>query len=102
VALWSAPAAVALGASADGPSAYQRLGLSPFDHERQLVSAAVRADSGDMLLLTKGAPEAVLARCRDTPAHAHETLRRLFGDGARVVAVASRDAPEVVQPGPAD
>ena len=45
------------------------------------------------LLLTKGAPEAVLARCVDPPARAHDTLDRLFGDGARVVAVASRDGP---------
>src|SRR6266540_2758819 len=43
VALWSAPAAQPLAADATGgPRAYQRLGLAPFDHDRQLASVAVR------------------------------------------------------------
>ena len=50
VALWSAPSAGALGARPDGPGAYARLGLIPFDHERQVVSALVRAVDGDVLL----------------------------------------------------
>jgi len=101
LALWSA-AATALGPSADGPSAYQRLGLLPFDHDRQLASVVARTAHGDTLLVTKGAPEAVLSRCADLPALAHQTLDRLFADGARVVAVATRDAPGLVHPGPGD
>ena len=79
-ALWSAPAAGALAGGPDGPAAYERLGLIPFDHERQIVSALVRAADGETLLLTKGAPEAVLARCVDPPhgraRHARSPLRR--------------------------
>lgn len=102
VALWSTPAAAALVASADGPSAYQRLGLVPFDHDRQLCSVVARPADGETLLVTKGAPEAVFARCVDTPSQAQETLERLFADGARVVAVANREAPGLVQPVAAD
>jgi P-type Mg2+ transporter len=103
VALWSAPAAGALAADATGgPLAYQRLGLAPFDHDRQLASVTVRTSAGATLLVVKGAPEAVLARCVDVPADAPKSLERLFADGARVVAVATRDAPGLTTPGPAD
>jgi len=101
-ALWSAPDAGVLARRPEGPAAYQRLGLIPFDHERQIVSALVRSADGDTLLLTKGAPEAVLARCVDPPALAHDTLDRLFGDGARVVAVGSRPAPGAIRAVPTD
>jgi P-type Mg2+ transporter len=102
-ALWSAPAAQPLTADPAGsPRAYQRLGLVPFDHDRQLASVAVRTPAATTLLVTKGAPEAVLARCLDIPADAQATLARLFADGARVIAVATRDAPGLTIPGPAD
>jgi P-type Mg2+ transporter len=102
-ALWSAPAAQPLAADATGgPGAYQRLGLAPFDHDRQLASVAVRTPAGATLLVAKGAPEAVLARCAEVPADAHATVARLFADGARVVAVATRDAPGLTTPGPSD
>ena len=43
-------------------------GSLPFDHERQLViRRRADPDGGDTLLVTKGAPEAVLARCVDVP-----------------------------------
>ena len=48
--------------------AYERLGLLPFDHERQLASVVVALARRATLLITKGAPEAVLARCVDVPA----------------------------------
>jgi Mg2+-importing ATPase len=102
VALWSTPAAAALTVGTDGPSRYQRLGLVPFDHDRQLASVLARTADGAMRLVTKGAPEAVLARCVDTPSDAQQTLERLFADGARVVAVASREAAGLVQPAAAD
>jgi Mg2+-importing ATPase len=103
VAVWSAPAARPLVADATGgPRAYQRLGLVPFDHDRQLASVAVRTTGGTALLVAKGAPEAILARCLDVPADAQATLARLFADGARVVAVATRDAPGLTTPGPSD
>ncbi len=102
VALWRAPESADLAANQLGPSSYERLGLLPFDHERQLSSVAVRAPDGSALLVTKGAPEVILARCVDTSADAQVTLDRLFADGARVVAVATRDAARLISPGPDD
>jgi P-type Mg2+ transporter len=101
-ALWSAAATADLMARPDGISAFERLGLLPFDHDRQLSSVVVRAPTGEVLLITKGAPEAVFARCVDLPPSAQATLQRLFFDGARVIAVASRRADGLVQPGGAD
>jgi P-type Mg2+ transporter len=103
VALWSAPATQPLAADpTGGPDAYQRLGLAPFDHDRQLASVAVRTPAATTLLVAKGAPEAVLARCLNVPADAQATLGRLFADGARVIAVATRQAPGLTTPTPSD
>jgi P-type Mg2+ transporter len=103
LALWSAPAARSLAADpTGGPGAYRRLGLAPFDHDRQLASVTVRTPTATTLLVTKGAPEAVLARCPEPPADAQATLTRQFADGARVIAVATREAPELTTPAPAD
>jgi Mg2+-importing ATPase len=62
----------------------------PFDHERQLASVLVDEPQG-RLLIAKGAPEGVLARCANVSGEARATLDRLFASGARVVAVASRE-----------
>jgi Mg2+-importing ATPase len=70
---------------------YTRLGALPFNHERQLASVLVRTDDGTTLV-AKGAPETVLARCLDGPEESAAVLQSLFADGARVVAVATRDA----------
>lgn len=91
-ALWTAPDATALAGRSDGPAAYTLLGVLPFDHERQIVSVLARTPSGAQLLVTKGAPEAVLARCVATPGGSAAVLNRLFAEGARVVAVATREA----------
>lgn len=93
VALWSAPAATTLTGATRDPSAYIRLGLLPFDHERQLATVLVRQGSEEPLLVTKGSPESVLARCVAVPGAAHDALKQLFEDGARVVAVATRSTP---------
>jgi Mg2+-importing ATPase len=77
--------------------ACHRLGLLPFDHERQMASAVVRTPDGDRLAV-KGAPEAVLARCTDVPAAARSTLEAQFVAGRRVVAVGSRPATGLTQP----
>ena len=82
--------------------AYRRLGTVPFDHERRLSSVLAEAPGGGRILVTKGAPEAVLERCDAAPAAARETLARLFAAGARVVAVGTRPAGELTAPGPAD
>ena len=83
-------------------AAHERLGLLPFDHDRQLASVVTRTPNGTTTLITKGAPEAVMARCVDVPPASQAVLDGLFGDGARVVAVATRDAPGLVQPAAAD
>jgi Mg2+-importing ATPase len=100
MALWSAPQAGAIAAR--GPLGYDRVSVLPFDHDRQLCSVVARGADGDALLVTKGAPEAVLARCIDVTSEAQETLAQLFADGARVVAVATRGAPGLVQATAAD
>jgi P-type Mg2+ transporter len=101
LAIVTAPVAAAVLADASGVPAYERLGLLPFDHERQLASVVVRSAAGT-LLITKGAPETVLARCADVPEAARALLDRLFADGARVVAVATRPAPGLTLPSAAD
>ncbi len=97
IALYGAPAAVPLLA-ADGAAGHERLGILPFDHDRQLASVVTRTPDGARTLITKGAPEAVLARCVDVPDAAHAALDRLFGEGARVIAVATRTAPDLTEP----
>ena len=78
--------------SSDGDrEAWPVLDVVPFDHERQLASALVDAPDGKRLVVVKGAPEAVLARCTAVPAEAQTTLDGLFSSGTRVVAVASRE-----------
>jgi P-type Mg2+ transporter len=101
-ALWQAPAAMSLSQSDGGPRSYKRLGILPFDHERQLVSVVAAGPSGDTMMVTKGAPEVLLARCADVPDEARQVVERLFGEGARVVAVASRPAQGLDAPSPED
>ncbi len=98
VALWAAPAAGDIAAGIDAPSKYERLGMLPFDHERQLSSVVVRTPKGKTLLVTKGAPEALVKRCIDLPVDADATLQQLFGEGSRVVAVGTRTVTELGEP----
>lgn len=85
-ALWQATGPT--GAGADG---WRRVAEAPFDHERQLGSVLADGPTG-RLLVAKGAPEAILARCLGIPAGAEAVLDRLFATGSRVVAVATRAA----------
>ncbi|HMK11983.1 MAG TPA: HAD-IC family P-type ATPase, partial [Acidimicrobiales bacterium] len=86
VALWNAPAA-----STERLDGYRRVALLPFDHERRRVSALVDAPEG-RLLVTKGAPEQLLALCHGVPADATAVLDQELHSGSRVVAVATRPA----------
>jgi Mg2+-importing ATPase len=88
LALWGAPDAAAIVPA----GSFERIAMLPFDHERQLVSVLVKSAGAAEELITKGAPEVVLARCVDVPVEAQATVDRLFSEGARVVAVACRDA----------
>src|SRR5262245_13135004 len=94
------PAALRAAAVRPGPASkdgglagYRRLGILPFDHKRQMSSVLVSREDGPPMLITKGAPEVVLARCPTLPKGAQTTLDKLFADGDRVVAVATRDLP---------
>ncbi len=69
---------------------YERISSRPFDHARQMSSVVTRVPDGTFLLVVKGAPEVIMSRCQLTPRTAGDTLARLFNDGARVVAIASR------------
>ncbi|MDT7651446.1 MAG: P-type Mg2+ transporter [Pseudonocardiales bacterium] len=96
-ALWEAP-----GAGAGTVAGYVRVGLLPFDHQRRMTSAVVLSPDGDQQLVVKGAPETVLARCADVPPAAEATLAAQFAAGSRVVAVATRAAPDLTVPTGAD
>lgn len=91
VALCESPAAATERAALSG---YTTLSVLPFDHERRMVSVLVADAAGTRTLVTKGAPEAVLARCTEVPPDARAALDAEFAAGNRVVAVATRPAPE--------
>ncbi|MEV4323515.1 magnesium-translocating P-type ATPase [Microbispora rosea] len=72
------------------PENYRRIDAKPFDHERRMASVLVEDLAGETLTIVKGAPEAVLARCRAVPEESRTLAERLFAEGARLVAVAVR------------
>ena len=80
----------------------RRLGIAPFDHERRCASVLVDDPSNDRVIITKGAPESILDRCRNVTDGARAVLEHEFGAGNRVVAVATRPAAGVATVGPAD
>ena len=94
-ALWEEPRARLLVEGAE------RRGLLPFDSLRRATSALID-DGGTRLLVTKGAPEQVMARCRPPGADAVHTLDALFAAGRRVVAVAVKPAPALTTIKPDD
>jgi Mg2+-importing ATPase len=81
---------------------YRRIALVPFDHERRMTSALVDTPDDGRLIVVKGAPESVLARCAGVPDAAQATLQTQFAAGSRVVAVASRPAPQLSELSAAD
>ena len=78
-------------------SEFARVASLPFDHERQLGSVLVRDAAGAMQLITKGAPEIILERCPGVDSATRDVLNKLFGEGDRVIAIASR--PMSTEPG---
>jgi Mg2+-importing ATPase len=65
-------------------------GSVPFDYERRVMSVVAACDGEPPMLIVKGAPEAVLARCDDVDANAVQRLNDYVASGARVLAVAVR------------
>jgi Mg2+-importing ATPase len=88
--------------SAEQPVAdYRRIALLPFDHQRRRVSVLVDGPTG-RLLITKGALEELLTLCTTVPADAQAALDTELHAGSRVVAVASRPAPDLADLSPDD
>ena len=96
-ALWDSP-----GAAAFDAARFERMDLIGFDHQRRRTTVLVREAGGRPRLVTKGAPEDVLALCGPTPPAVQAMLDEQFDAGSRVVAVAARDAAGLVQLTPAD
>lgn len=89
--------------AAAGAPAGSVLAQLPFDHERRMASALVELETTTgRLLITKGAPENVLARCVDVPAGAAAVAQRELDRGARLIAVASKPMPGATALVPAD
>ncbi|MBI1764672.1 MAG: magnesium-translocating P-type ATPase [Acidobacteria bacterium] len=87
-------------------SAYRKVDEIPFDFERRRLSVVTEA-KGEILLITKGAPESVLTCCSqyevngqaqpldsETRAKCQTTYDGLSAAGYRVLAVASRTVPQ--------
>jgi Mg2+-importing ATPase len=83
---------------------YRKVDEVPFDFERRCVSVVVVPPTGPALLITKGAPERVLARCTAWEADGEVTaydatvttrvlavFEKRSAEGQRVLAVAYRD-----------
>jgi P-type Mg2+ transporter len=81
---------------------HTRVADAPFDYDRQRMSVLADLDEGGRLLVVKGAPEAILARCRSVEEATRATLEAQFAAGARIVALATRAAPELTAIVPAD
>ena len=82
---------------------YSKVDEIPFDFSRRMMSVAVQGPDGQRQLLTKGAPEAVFARCTHFQSDGEifpmepilvgnliEQVNSLSEDGFRVLAVASK------------
>jgi Mg2+-importing ATPase len=99
VALWDCPAGERQSSAL---AHWHRLATLPFDHERRLVSVLAEDDRGNRVIISKGAPEGLLARCREVPGAARRALDAEFAAGNRVIAVATRQAPGQSAISPAD
>jgi len=97
-------AILATGAAPPGLDGFRKLAELPFDFERRMLGILVLRPDGSRLLITKGAPESVLARSvsvRDSIGTTtslddaartaiHALVAAAASEGARTIAVASR------------
>ncbi|MFF1635298.1 magnesium-translocating P-type ATPase [Leifsonia sp. NPDC058248] len=96
-ALWASVAAQGFD-----PAQYRRLDLIPFDHDRRMTTVLVADSAGRYRLISKGAPEDLMRRCIGLPSGAQAALDAQYDAGARVVAVAARDAGPATRIRPGD
>jgi len=86
-----------------GVEKYSKVDEIPFDFSRRMMSVAVQIPGGERQLLTKGAPEAVFAKCTQFESEGEifpmepilvgnliEQVNSLSEDGFRVLAVATK------------
>ncbi|HUA37293.1 MAG TPA: magnesium-translocating P-type ATPase [Candidatus Sulfopaludibacter sp.] len=86
-----------------GVEKYSKVDEIPFDFSRRMMSVAVQGPNGERQLLTKGAPEAVFAKCTQFESEGEmfpmepilvgnliEQVNSLSEDGFRVLAVATK------------
>ncbi len=73
-------------------AAFQRVGEVPFDHDRRLVSVLGDDGVAGRIIISKGAPEAIIGRCAAVPSGIDAILHDRFAAGSRVIAIASRPA----------
>jgi P-type Mg2+ transporter len=102
IAIWAAPGATELFSEAAKTVAVRRLVMLPFDHDRQMTSVLVQSATNDSTLITKGAPEAVFARCSNITAATTQSLEAQFSAGARVIAVATKQMHQAINATAAD
>ncbi len=88
IALWHA---ATVDEAARATAGFRRVAAVPFDHDRRIVSVLVDGPDG-RTIVAKGAPEAILQRCREVPNGFDALLTARFAAGARLVAVAARPA----------
>ncbi|SDC24847.1 Mg2+-importing ATPase [Sanguibacter gelidistatuariae] len=82
-ALWESPQA-----AATSTTGAPHIDVLPFDHDRRRTTVLVDVPHDGRMIVTKGAPEDVLAICVDIPAEAQGVLDQEYAEGGRVVAVA--------------
>lgn len=83
-ALWSA----ASPSTREGARAYRVLARLPFAYDAQISAVRVLAPDGRTLLVAKGSPEAIFARCGAVGPAETSARDRALADGARVLALA--------------
>jgi P-type Mg2+ transporter len=88
-ALWLAPQA-----AAEPIAAWNRIDEAAFDYDRRMMSVLLDGPQG-RLVVTKGAPESVLAVCANTSEEARAVMDQEFAAGSRLVAVATRDGSDL-------
>ena len=71
------------------PESASKIEEIPFDHDRRMVSCLVEVD-GTRLIVSKGSPEDVIARCLPITTAEKSLLTSLYEQGLRVVAVAKK------------
>ncbi|MRX42991.1 cation-translocating P-type ATPase [Agromyces kandeliae] len=101
-------AARKIAGTAEEAARYGRVGEVPFSSERKMMSTAHRHEGGDVVVLSKGAPDVLLRHCTRLRvgdevvpldavrrAHALAEIEALSEEAFRTLAVAYRPAPEL-------